>query len=92
MASVNRGELVLLQDSEQVGEVLCAGIAGRLLVRLPLLDAVVLVRESAVQSLDSTGSSRVEQLLQEVQQQADAYLHVLLQKQPTEGQLQMADA
>ncbi len=82
MAGMNRGDLVLLQDCEQVGEVLCAGIAGRLLLRLPLLDAVVLVRESAVQPLDSAGRLRMDQELQELQQEADAYLQVLMQNQP----------
>lgn len=91
MASMKRGELVLLQESEQVGEVVCAGIAGRLLVYLPLLDAVVLVRESAVQPLDSTGSACMQQALQETRQQADAYLHTLLLHQPAARGLETAE-
>jgi len=78
MAGLKQGDAVLMRSCGQVGEVLCADLAGHVLLRLPLLDAVVLVRESSVRPLEGEARKAMDLAMLEQRRQASQYLETLM--------------
>lgn len=78
MAGMKKGDAVLLTECGQMGEVLCADIAGHVLLQLPQLDAVVLVREDSVSRLDARDKDELDRAMLEQQREASRYLQQLL--------------